>query len=268
MTARLAAVVGWPIEHSRSPAMHNAGFAACVVDAIMVPFAVPPPSLPDAVRGLAALGALGASVTVPHKAAAVGLCDELSATATAIAAVNCMAFVDGRIVGHNTDADGFIDGLRAAGVTAVAGPAIILGGGGAAQAVVAGLTDLGVETIVVARRPAAVTWTRARAWSELPTMIARAALIVDCTSAGLSLDDDQHFTATIPLAAAPDTAVVCSLVYHRKTALLQAASARELRIVDGRAMLLYQATRAFAIWTGLPAPIDVMRAALDHSLGG
>ena len=132
---RLAAVLGWPISHSRSPAMHDAAFAACGLDAVMLPLAVRPERLGDAVRGLGAVDALGASVTVPHKHAVLAGCDVLAATAAAVGAANCLQFVDGQVVGHNTDAGGFVDGLRAAGVGAVA-RAVVLGGGGAARAVV------------------------------------------------------------------------------------------------------------------------------------
>ncbi|MBK9034742.1 MAG: shikimate dehydrogenase [Myxococcales bacterium] len=267
MTRRLAAVLGWPIEHSRSPAMHDAAFAAVGLDAVMVPLPVRPERLADAVRGLAAVDALGASVTVPHKAAVAALCDEQTPLAVAIGAVNCLAFVDGEVVGHNTDAGGFVDGLRAAAVPLDARPALVLGAGGAARAVVAGLAAAGVATIVVARRPAEVAWTAARPWAELAALLPRAGIVVDCTSAGLDPAADAALAASVPLAAAAADATVATLVYHRPTALLRAAAARGLATVDGRAMLLHQATRAFAIWTGHPAPTAIMRAALDASLG-
>lgn len=263
---RLAAVLGWPIAHSRSPAMHDAAFAALGVDAVMLPFAVPPPALASAVRGLVALDALGASVTVPHKAAVAALCDELEPLAAAIGAVNCLAFDGGRVIGLNTDAGGFVDGLRAAGGAWAARPAVVLGAGGAARAVVAGLADAGVDAVVVARRPDDVAWTAARPWSALPGLLAATALVVDATSAGLDAEDDRALAARVPLDAAPADATVATLVYHRPTALLAAAAARGLATIDGRAMLLYQATRAFARWTGRAAPVEVMRAALDGAL--
>ena len=265
MIRRLAAVLGWPIEHSRSPAMHDAAFAACGVDAVMLPLAVRPERLGDAVRGLGAVDALGASVTVPHKHAVLAGCDVLAATAAAVGAANCLQFVDGQVVGHNTDAGGFVDGLRAAGVGAVA-RAVVLGGGGAARAVVVGLEELGAEVTVVARRPAAVSWRAAAPWADLAPLLASATLLVDCTSAALAPDADAALAAAVPLAALPAGATVATLIYHRATALLAAARARDLATVDGRGMLLYQAARAFALWTGRPAPVEVMAAALDASL--
>lgn len=262
---RLAAVLGWPISHSRSPAMHDAAFAACGVDAVMLPLAVRPERLDDAVRGLAAMDALGASVTVPHKEAVAGCCAALDPSARAVGAVNCLAFVDGRAIGHNTDAGGFVDGLRAAGHAAIA-RAVVLGGGGAARAVVVGLEQLGAEVVVVARRPDAVTWRAARPWSQLPALLATAGLIVDATSAALEPAADAALADAVPLAALPADAVVATLIYHRATALLAAARARGHAVLDGRAMLLYQATRAFTLWTGRAAPVEVMAAALAASL--
>lgn len=263
---RLAAVLGWPIGHSRSPAMHDAAFAACGIDAVMLPLAVPPARFADAVRGLAAVDALGASVTVPHKEAALAACADHDASARAVGAANCLAFVDGQAIAHNTDAGGFVDGLRAAGIAAVP-RAIVLGGGGAARAVVVGLEGLGAEVVVVARRPDAVTWRAAAPWAELPALLPSAALLVDATSAALDPTTDAALAAAVPLAALPADATVATLIYHRTTALLAAARARGHATIDGRAMLLYQATRAFTLWTGRAAPVEVMAAALATSLG-
>ncbi|MEZ4398769.1 MAG: shikimate dehydrogenase [Kofleriaceae bacterium] len=265
---RLAAVLGWPIGHSRSPAMHDAAFAAIGLDGHMAALAVAPPDLAATVRTLATDGALGASVTVPHKQAVAALCDARSPAAAAVGAVNCLTFSGGRVVGDNTDVAGFLDGLAEAGVDVSAGPAVLLGSGGAARAVAHGLATRGVPIAVVARRPADVAWTTARPWSALASTLADAALVVDCTSAGLQPATDLAMTATVPLAALPATATVATLIYHRGTALLDAAAARGLATVDGRGMLLHQAVRAFAQWTGQPAPVAIMRAALAASLGG
>ena len=264
MTRRLAAVLGWPIEHSRSPAMHDAAFAALGLDAVMLPFAVAPDALGEAVRGLVALGCLGASVTVPHKAAVMAWCDALEGSARAIGAVNCLAFDGGRVVGHNTDAGGFADALGEAGVTD--GPALVLGGGGAARAVAAGLASARIPADVIARRPEAATWCKALPWSALLDRLPHTRLIVDCTSAGLDADADRALADTVAIDRLPYGAVVATLVYHRTTALCARAAARGLRTLDGRGMLLHQAARAFTIWTGRAAPLDAMRDALDRAL--
>src|SRR5438132_1212491 len=119
----------------------------------------------DVIAGLRAINALGASITVPHKLAAVALCDHVTPAARDIGAVNCVHVDDGRLVGHNTDAPGFVDGLVAAGFAKSDARSVILGAGGAARAVAYGLRDRGV-TEVIARRPAQVAWTRAVPWTE------------------------------------------------------------------------------------------------------
>ncbi len=259
---RLAAVLGWPVVHSKSPAMHNAAFAAAGLDAVFVALPVPPADLATVIGALAATGALGASVTVPHKEAVLAACTRLDPLAVRVGAVNCVVFDGGAIVGHNTDASGFVDGLAEAGIAA-AGRAVVLGGGGAARAVAVGLGDAGAEVVVVARRPAAVTWCPARPWAELPGLLAGAAVLVDSTSAGLDADTDLALADAVPLERLPATAAVATLIYHRRTVLIERAAARGLATSDGAGMLLHQGARAFTLWTGIPAPLEAMRAALQ-----
>jgi len=265
-TTRFGAVVGWPIDHSRSPILHNAAFAACGLDAVLIALSVAPADLPTVVRGLAASACLGASVTVPHKEAVGALCAHVTGAAALIGAVNCLAFENGSIVGHNTDGDGFIDSLRAEGIDPAGRRAVILGGGGAARAVHAGLTAAGASADVVARRPESARWTKVSQWSELASHLASADLLVDATSAGLTAAGDTGLADAIPLAALRPDALVMSLVYHRVTELLRRAAARGLAVLDGRGMLVHQGSRAFRLWTGIDAPVAVMRAALDDSL--
>ncbi|HTJ46076.1 MAG TPA: NAD(P)-dependent oxidoreductase [Kofleriaceae bacterium] len=262
---RLAAVLGFPIEHSRSPAMMNAAFAATGLDAVMVPLAVAPADLATVVRGLAAGGALGASVTIPHKEAVAQLCDDRSVPADELGVVNCLAFNGARIVGHNTDAGGFVDSLADVGFVARDRRAVLLGAGGAARAVAAGLAATGADVTVIARDPARVRWTRARPWTraELDDAFASTDLLVDCTSTALDAAAEAPVVASLPMSALPKTALVASLVYHRAPLLLTTARARKLAILDGKGMLVHQGARAFTLWTGEPAPIAVMRAALD-----
>lgn len=266
-STRFAAVLGWPVAHSRSPALHNAAFEAARVDAAMLALAVDPARLADAVRGLAAVDCLGASVTVPHKEAVMALCDHVEDTAQEVGAVNCLAFNSGRLIGHNTDVRGFLDALREADL-ARPGDAIVLGGGGAARAVAAALAMLDLGVTVVARYPDRVTWCRARPWSALSDLLLDARLLVDATSAALEPESDRALAASVALDNLQTEAAVVSLVYHRDSALTEAARARGLRTLDGRGMLLHQAARAFTIWTGRAAPMPAMRLALDLSLGG
>lgn len=268
-TTRLAGVIGWPVEHSRSPQIMNTAFAIAGIDAVLVPIGVPPTGLAPVIAGLRALRALGASVTVPHKLAAAALCDELTPAAGAIGASNCLQFDGGRLIGHNTDESGFADGLRAAGFDRGDARAVLLGAGGSARAVAYALRAGRVD--VIARRPEQVVWTRARLWSpgELREAFASADLVVDCTHVGLGGNDaEQEFVDQLPLDALRRDAWVASLVYHRTTLLLERAGARGHATLDGGAMLVHQAARAFTIWTGTPAPIDAMTRALAESLHG
>lgn len=263
---RIAAVLGWPIEHSRSPAMLNAAFTADQIDAVMVPVGVPPEGLADALAGLRAMRCLGASVTLPHKLAVAALCDELSPAAKACGAVNCLQFGD-RLVGHNTDCDGFLDALVAAGFELRGKRVVLLGAGGAARAVAYGVRG-GRAIEVIARKPAEVAWAQAWPWNEdnLRDCFARADLVVDCTSACLDPDSDIAFSESLPLDTLPAGAWVATLIYHRRTKLLERASSLGHSTLDGAAMLVHQGARAFTIWTGEPAPVAVMTRALDASL--
>jgi shikimate dehydrogenase len=261
---RLAAVLGWPIAHSKSPAMLGAAFAATGIDAEMVAMGTPPEQLAATIDGLRKLPMLGASVTLPHKLATHALCDELSPGARAIGAVNCLALDRERLVGHNTDASGFVDAASAEGIDLATARVVLLGAGGAARAVAYGAAEAGAIVDVVAR--SACAWFAARPWSELGAALARADLLVDCTPAGLDAAGDAAFAAAIPLDALPKHARVATLVYHRRTSLLERASALGHATLDGRAMLVHQAARAFTIWTARAAPVEIMTRALDDSL--
>lgn len=273
-TTRVAAVLGAPVRHSRSPALHNAAFAAAGIDAVLVALHVEPADLAAAVSGLRALGFLGASVTVPHKQAVAALCDRLAGPADTIGAVNCLELARRggvvEIIGHNTDAGGFVDSLaRDAGMDVRGCRAVLLGAGGAARAVRAGLVAAGAaEVSVVARAPAHIGWIAALPWTAdtLAAACARCDLLVDCTSSALDADAEAALPSPVPLELVPAHAVVASLIYHRRPALLRAAGARGLRTLDGAGMLVYQGARAFAIWTGAAAPVEAMWTAMRASL--
>jgi shikimate dehydrogenase len=270
-TTRVAAVIGWPVEHSRSPQMFAAAAAAAGLDAVMIPIGVPPESLAQVIGALRAMRALGASVTVPHKLAVAALCNELSPAAHAIGAVNCLRFDAGRLVGHNTDCHGFTDALVAAGFAPAGTRCVILGAGGAARAVAYGLRASAAAIEVIARRPQQVSWTAARPWTpdELRQSFARADLVVDATAMALAAGDAEAATTdALPLDALRAEAWVSTLVYHRRTVLLERASQRGHSTLDGRGMLVHQGARAFALWTGATPRIEAMRSALDAALAG
>jgi shikimate dehydrogenase len=279
MTA-VYAVLGWPVAHSRSPAMHNAAFQTLDLDAVYVPLAVPPERLAQAIAALRALDIAGANVTLPHKAALLALLDEVEPGARAIGAVNTIVRDGQRLLGANTDAEGLARSLLHAAVGLNGARAIVLGTGGAARAAVVGLAGAGAEQVWVAgRRPAqaqaliaelsahcAPCTLAAADLAALPSAALSACdLLVQATSATLGDSAGAHaFAATVPLEALPARATVCDLVYKPlHTALLQRASARGLRTVDGLGMLLHQGALAFERWTGRQAPLEVMRAALQ-----
>ena len=252
--------------------MLNAAFGALGIDAVLVPMAIPPDDLPTAVAAMRAIGMIGASVTIPHKLDVVPLCDELAPSAKAIGAVNCLHFVDGQVIGHNTDGDGFLDGLVETGFDLRGKRVVILGAGGAARAVAYAVRG-GRAIEVIARDPSKVTWATAWPWDEenLRDTFARADLVVDTTPVALggspqALVEEAAWVESLPLASLRPHTRVASLVYHRLPRLLERAAALGYSTLDGRAMLVHQGARAFTLWTGVDAPVEIMRAALDQTI--
>jgi shikimate dehydrogenase len=246
--------------------MHNAAFAALGIDAVFVALAVPPGKAVAAVRGLAAAGLLGVSVTVPHKTEVVAACDHLEGLARVIGAVNCVSFGERGVVGHNTDGIGFVDALKARLAYTVAEKrAVLLGAGGAARAVSHALLQAGAAQVsVLARAPGEVSWTAALSFQGevLGRLLPETDLLVDCTPTGLVPGGEASLPAEVPLDLLPASAVVSSLVYHREPELLNRARNRGLPILDGAGMLVHQGARAFRIWTGREPPVTVMWRAL------
>jgi shikimate dehydrogenase len=264
---RAAYVLGYPIHHSLSPTLHNAAFAELHIAAHMTVLSVEPARLAETITGLRGVRFLGASVTLPHKETTAALCDDLSPSARAIGAVNCLQIDGKRLIGHNTDCDGFADSLKSANVSLTGKRVAILGSGGAARAVAHGAREArAIE--VIARRAHDVRWAVTWPWTDetLLEVFARSDVIVDCTSTGLAAETEQEFVDQLPLAALRPTATVMSLVYHRPTLLLTRAAKLGFRTIDGLDMLLYQGVRAFGIWTQREAPVETMRAALVGAL--
>jgi shikimate dehydrogenase len=278
MTA-IYGVFGWPVAHSRSPAMHNAAFAELGLDARYVPFAIPPARLAQAIEAVRALDVAGLNVTLPHKSAVMPLLDAVEPSARAIAAVNTIARDGDRLIGSNTDAEGLARALRSEKVTLVGAQVVIVGAGGAARAALVGLAQAGAARITLAARrvDAASTLIRELAphvpgcalaacdlGPALESACTGASLFVQATSATLATDPGAaQFAAALPIAALPASAVVTDLVYKPLvTAVLARAQARGLRTVDGLGMLLHQGALAFERWTGRSAPLTAMRRGL------
>ena len=288
---RLVGLIGWPIGHSVSPAMHNAAFAALGLDWRYVPLPVDsalPGAVGDAVRGMRAMGLRGINVTVPHKQAVLPFLDRIAPAAQAMRAVNTIIVeADGSLTGDNTDAPGFVADLRAHGVEPAGQRVLVLGAGGSARAIVYGLAQAGATHITVANRSAeraAALLADLRPFLggahldivALPDGVPEAAndadLVVNCTSLGMTpRAETTPWPADLPFRPAQ---AVYDLVYNpADTLLLRQAQADGAHAIGGLGMLIWQGALAFEHWTGQMPPVDVMRAAAEahlrrHGLGG
>jgi shikimate dehydrogenase len=250
----LAGVLGFPVAHSRSPAMMNAAFGELELDWRYAKLPVPPQRFAETARALPGSGYRGANVTIPHKLAACALADERTPAAAAIGAANTLTFAGGRVLADNTDAGGLLDAL---GEDPRGRSALVLGAGGAGRAAVWALREAGAAVAVWNR-----TTERARALAEelgveQAERPGRAAdILVNATSLGLHGED---LPAELRLEQA---AVVVDLVYgSAPTALCRWAEAAGARVVDGLEVLVRQGARSLEGWTGRPAPLDAMRRA-------
>ncbi|MBV8094560.1 MAG: shikimate dehydrogenase [Acetobacteraceae bacterium] len=258
--ARVAGVIGWPVGHSRSPRLHGFWLDRYRIDGAYVPLAVKPEHFSVTIRGLVAAGFAGVNVTIPHKEAAFAVCDAVGESARKAGAVNTLVFRDGRIDGANSDISGFLENLHAHNVDPKAGPALILGAGGAARAIVVALQQEGVPLTIANRaRDRAEALARDFSglkvidWSARDQAIADYALIVNTTALGMEGQPDL----SLDLSLASNRAAVADLVYvPLETPLLAAARARGLRTVEGLGMLLHQARPGFAAWFGVEPEVD------------
>jgi len=275
--AKLAGVMGWPVGHSLSPVLHGHWLDGLGIDGAYVPLAVAPENFAEVLKALAKMGFRGVNVTVPHKEAALAAVDDADALARRIGAVNTIVVgADGRLTGTNTDGFGFLENLKegAPGWNPAAGPAVVLGAGGAARAVVVALIDAGVPDIRLTNR------TRARAdriaqdlggpvtvhdWDDRAAILANANLLVNTTTLGMTGKDPLE----IALDALPTAALVNDIVYAPlETGLLAAARARGNPAVDGLGMLLHQARPGFEAWFGAaPQVTPDLRARILAHLG-
>ncbi|MCY4516354.1 MAG: shikimate dehydrogenase [Acidimicrobiaceae bacterium] len=290
---RVAGVIGDPVRHTLSPALHNAAFARLGLDWTYVAFEIPAGRAADALAAMRVLGIEGLSVTMPHKRDAAVACDELSPAAELLGAVNCVRRDGDRLIGENTDGAGFLRSLRnQAGADPAGLHAVVLGAGGAARAVIAALAAEGASVTVVNRSPDAAE--RAAALGTAAASVAAAAsgalsgvaasgalsgavevggpdavrdadIVVNATPLGMSHGD--------PLPVDPvllrGSQIVVDLIYRSEpTPLLDAAAQAGATTLNGVGMLLFQAAEQFSMWTGHDAPIDAMAAAVGLDLAG
>ncbi len=287
---RICGLFGYPVDHSLSPAMHNSAFDYYGMNWAYVPFAVRPEDLSGAVAAVRALGLAGVNVTVPHKRAAAGLVDSLSPAARLSGAVNTIVNSGGELAGHNTDGEGFVRALEEeAGLQATAGPALILGAGGAARAVAVALALSGSPEVIVANRTperaaelsdlirkntgcaaSVLNWPgpqeRGVDYREWAAVLGRVRLVVQTTPLGMNPREKE--APPFPFELLNGGHVVVDLVYNPPlTGFMGRCLAAGARVFNGMGMLLHQGAAAFELWTGVPAPVEVMRNALMRSLG-
>ena len=260
-STRLVGILGYPVAHSLSPRIQNAAFAACGLDWAYLPLPCQPERLGEAVHGIAALGFAGANVTIPHKTAVLDFCDEVDDVARKGASANTLVISGGRVLASSTD------GLAVTGAVEAAGARVLmLGAGGAAQAVATALLDAGAARVrVYARRPDAIERLLVHLTSTFP------GADID----GLEHPDDPDATMIVnatplkeqlPAKPRQDQQIV-DLAYRPDgvpTAFV--AAAREVGcpvVVDGLEVLVRQGAASFERWTGIPAPVDAMRAVLE-----
>lgn len=272
-------VFGWPVSHSKSPAMHGAAIAALGLDAVYCPFAVQPEALGDALRGVGALGIRGVNVTLPHKQAVIEYLDGVDDDARTIGAVNTIVNDGGALFGFNTDAPGLVRSIEESGLSIAGLRATVLGAGGAARAAIVGLARAGAsEVAVLARRagaaralveelaPHVAPPLRAAGYEALGESFGRTDLLIQATSATLRGGSEaEAFASLLPMDALPEAAAVVDLVYEPlRTSVLVRAEARGLRTVDGLGMLIHQGALAFRRFLGVDPPLEVMAKALGR----
>jgi shikimate dehydrogenase len=273
--AKLAGVAGWPVGHSLSPALHGYWIAEHKLDAAYVPLAIAPENFADTFKALPKLGFRGLNVTLPHKETAFRLVDARDEAAEATGAVNTIVFEGGRALGRNTDVFGFAESLREGGVASLGEQGVVvLGAGGAARGVVAGLFSLGAKQVHLVNRTkekalalashfgARVT---AHDWAALAGLLAATSVLVNATSLGMTGQPPLEIDLK-PMRQG----VVANIVYRPlETPLLGQARAQGLKTVDGLGMLLHQARPGFTAWFGVePKVTPALRAHLVSILEG
>ena len=279
---KLLGIIGDPVEHSLSPVMHNAAIANLGLDYIYVPFPVKQ-DLEQAIAGFTATGLVGFNITIPHKQKIIPLLTEISDDAAKIGAVNTVWRTESGWKGTNTDAVGFIAPLKTMSRDWTQMTPLVLGNGGAARAVIAGLTNLGCPEIhVIGRNPDKLarfyqSWSHAtnissilkiHNWDNLSNLIPAADLLVNTTPVGMSPHTDASPVDESLMQKLKADAIAYDLIYTpNPTQFLKLAQDRGATAIDGLEMLVQQGVAALEIWLQQPVPVDVMRDSLREYLG-
>ena len=266
----LAAVIGSPVEHSLSPAIHNAAFRALGLPWVFVAWEVPEGYAPEALASMERFGVAGLSVTMPHKSAVAQAVDSLAEEAEILGAVNCVvreAGAETKLIGHNTDGYGIIASLREdAGFAPENSDCLVLGAGGAARAAVLALANAGAARVAVANRtPERAEQAAALAGDKGEVVPADAAgefdLVVNATPLGMGELKDK--IPVSPMLLRPEQTVLDLIYNPAETAFLVQARDKGISAHNGLGMLIHQAARAFELWTSQPAPLEAMTSAVS-----
>jgi len=276
---RIVGVIGDPVQHSRSPQMHNAAIVERKLDYVYVPFHVRSGELREAIEGFKALNVLGVNVTIPHKQTVMSILDDVSHEATLIGAANTLIFCDGRVSGDNTDAQGFLRAMTEEGIDIpVGGSAVVLGAGGAARAVIVSLEPSHLALITIANR---TEWKAIQFEKDLATISETEISAVDLASNQLNLairsadllvnTTSVCMQETDQLLIDPDFlnpgTVVYEIVYTPpETPLLRVAREKGCQTIGGIGMLVHQGAIAFEKWIGIVPNVETMRIALKQAL--
>ena len=275
----LVGVLGYPVAENPTCVMQEAGFAALGLQWRYLNMEVKPEALPDAMRGVRALGMQGINLTIPHKVAVMALLDDIAPDAKLIGAVNTVRRDGDRLIGENTDGKGFLRGLRESGIDPRGKRVVVLGAGGAARAITVELSLAGAAELIVINRSvergqSLVADLKMRTganaqfkpWDATYAIGPETDVLVNATSIGLYPDIDS--TPDIDLKSAQPELLVCDVIPNPpETRLIQAARALGLKTLTGLPMLVYQGTIGFEMWTGQPAPEAAMKYALEQAFG-
>ena len=278
---KIVGIIGFPLGHSVSPAMHNAAYKELGLDYEYIPFEVEPADLPEALPGLRAIHVAGFNVTIPHKETILPLLDDVTKLARTIGAVNTVVNQDGELIGYNTDGPGFIESLKEdAGFEPKGKKVVVLGAGGASRAVATMLAEMGAASLIIsdiiedkAKELAEYAGSLSQAkcgWSKIDSLLLKseiehADLLVNTTPLGMHPEINKS-----PLpdkVKLPKNLLVYDLVYNpAETKLLKTAKAAGCKTVSGLGMLVRQGALAFTVFTGEEAPIEIMWSAAQKAL--
>jgi len=280
-STKIVKLIGYPVEHSRSPLMHNAAFQSLGLDFVYLLFSVKPSHLKEAVTGLRASNVAGANVTIPYKEEVMKYLDEITPEAKLIGAVNTIHNREGKLIGYNTDGQGFITSLLTDGKVKLEGQKVFLmGAGGAGKAVAVKLAERGVERLVITDKiveraealvgrlreniPDCPVYAVAISSKEFAETISESTLLVNATPVGMKEGD--------PCVVDPEylhkDLFIYDVIYNRETPLIVAAKKRGLKALGGIEMLIHQGAASFEIWTGQKAPIEIMKNKILEELLG